>query len=78
MLKTVKDAIRIDELNGNDFWRTYIEKELKTICVAYKPYAKNNDSFTQEEIRADQKKHMVGYKEITCHFKLNGSFTRKA
>ena len=59
-----------------------IEKELKTVCVVYKPYEQNRDNILPQQIRSDRKKHLVGYKEITCHFvfdiKLDGSFTRKA
>ena len=80
--KTVEHAFKLDIENGNDFWRNSIEKELKTVCVAYKPYLKNDKDFTPEQIRADRKQHLVGYKDITCHFffniKLDGSFTRKA
>ena len=82
MPKNVEDAFRIDPMNNNHFWRTAIEKELKTVCAAYKLYDKNGKNFTPEQIRADRKKHLVGYKEITCHFvfdiKLDGSFTQKA
>ena len=46
--KTVEHAFRLDIKNGDDFWRTLIEKELKTVCVAYKPYLKNDKSFTPE------------------------------
>ena len=80
--KNVDDAFRIDTLNDNHFWRNSIEKELKTVCVAYKPYKQNGENITPEQIRAERQKHLIGYKEITCHFvfdvKLDGSFTRKA
>ena len=36
--KIVEHAFQLDEDNRNDFWRNSIEKELKTVCVAYKPY----------------------------------------
>ena len=39
-------------------------------------------NISTEQIRAERQKHLIGYKEITCHFvfdvKLDGSFTRKA
>ena len=80
--KNVDDAFRIDHLNDNYFWRTAIEKELKTVYVAYKLYKQNRTNISPEQIRADRKKHLVGYKEITCHFvsdvKLDGSSTRNA
>ena len=66
--KTIKDDYRIDERKGNYFWRTAIEKELKTVSVAYKPYEKNLENIFPEQIGVDRKNHLVGYKEITCHF----------
>ena len=82
MPKNIKDALKIDELNGNHFWRTAIEKDLKTVCIAYKPYGQNGENISPEQKRTERKKHFVGYKEITCHFvfdiKLDESFTRKA
>ena len=52
------------------------------MCVAYKPYKHNGENISPEQIRAERQKHLIGYKEITCHFvfdvKLDGSFTRKA
>ena len=80
--KNVDDAFRLDEKNGNTFWRTAIEKEMKTVSIAYRPYEHDGENVSPEQIRADRKKHLVGYKEITCHFfydiNLNKSFTRKA
>ena len=80
--KNVDYAIRIDTLNDNHFWRKSIEKELKTVYVAYKQYEQKGEDITPEQICAERQKHLIGYKEITCHFlfdvKLDGSFTRKA
>ena len=82
MSKNVDNAFRLNELNDNHFWRRDIKKELKTVCVAYKPYEQNGDNISLEQIPANRKKHLVDYKEITCHFvfdiKLDRSFTRKA
>ena len=46
--KNVEDTIRIDTLNNNYFWRHAIEKELKTLCVAYKPYNHNGENISPE------------------------------
>ena len=52
------------------------------MCIAYKPNEHNGDNVSLEQIRAERQKHLICYKEITCHFvfdvKLDGSFTRKA
>ena len=52
------------------------------MCIAYKPYEHNGENISPEQIRAERQKHLIGYKEITCHFvfdvKLDGSFTKKA
>ena len=66
--KNVEVVFRIDTLNDNNFWRKSIEKELKTVCVAYKPYLHDGKDITPEQVRAYQQKHLIGYKEITCHF----------
>ena len=46
--KNVEDAIRLDMFNGNYFWRNAIEKELKTVCVTYKPYKHNGENISSE------------------------------
>ena len=50
--------------------------------IAYETYEHNRENISPEQIRAERQKHLIGYKEITCHFvfdvKLDGSFTRKA
>ena len=82
MPKNVDDVFRIDTVNDNHFWRTAIEKELKTLYVAYKTYKQNGKYISLEQIRSDRKKHLVGYKEITIHFvfdvEFDGSFIKKA
>ena len=51
--KNVEDAFRIDTLNDNHFWRKSIEKELNTVCVAYKPYKQNGKDITPEQVCAE-------------------------
>ena len=55
---------------------------MRTVSIAYKSYEHNGQTISPEDIRANRKSCLVGYKEITCHFvfdiKLDGSFTRKA
>jgi hypothetical protein len=81
--KTVEEAFRFDEENNNTFWRDSIEKEMKTVSVAYHKYVHDDDGeLSAHDVRSNQKKYLVGYKEITCHMifdiKLDGNFTRKA
>ena len=82
MPKNAEDATRLDKYNNNYFWQDTIRKELKTVCIAYKPYEHNGENISPEQIRTEMQNHLIGYKEITCHFvfdvKLDGSFTRKA
>ena len=52
--KNVEDSIRIETLNDNYFWRHAIEKELKTVYVAYKPYEHNWENISPEQIRAER------------------------
>ena len=79
--KKVNNAFRIDQLNDDHFWGTSVENELKTVCFAQKLYKQNGPDRSLEQIRADKKKHLVGYKEIICHLlsyiKMDGSFMRK-
>ena len=81
--KSVEEALRFDQENGNDLWTKGIEKEMKTVKVAYHPYRdSNNYEPTATELRNNRQKWLVGYKEVTCHLiydiKLDGYFTRKA
>ena len=41
---------------------------MKTVCAAYKTYEQNSKNIVLVQIRAERKKLLVGYKEITCHF----------
>jgi hypothetical protein len=53
--KTVKEAYKIDQEEGNTFWRDAIEEEMKKIREAFKLYD------------GDPEK-LIGYQEITTHF----------
>ena len=67
--KSVEEALRIDEENGNHLWREAIEEEMKKIKEAFKKY--NGDP-----------RSLIGYTEITTHIifdiKLGENFRRKA
>lgn len=81
--KTVAEALQIDEENNNTFWRDAIEKEMKTVSVAFDKYIHQDDGeVTPADVRSNPRKYLVGYKELTCHMifdiKLDGNFTRKA
>lgn len=74
--KTVDEALRLDEENGNTLWYDAIQKEMTNVRVAFKV----DNSTTIEQARSN--KHYVGYQEIKCHMifsiKMDGKFTRKA
>ena len=74
--KNAEEALRIDRINGNDFWEKAIKKEMSKVRVAYKP----NDAHTPEEVRKGLAPEMIGYQEISCHlvFDVKMDFTRKA
>ena len=65
--KTVEEAIRLDEANGNDYWRKAIQKEMRNVRVAF-------------NILEDDDKIPRGYEEVRCHmvFDVKMDFTRKA
>ena len=60
--KTVEETLRLDEENGNDFWGKALKKEMKNVCVAYKPHV----SHTTGEIRKGKAKDLIGCTEISC------------
>ena len=60
--KNVEEAFRIVEFNGNHYWRTTIKNELKTVYVVYKLYGQNGENIFPQQIRTDQKKHLVSCK----------------
>jgi diadenosine tetraphosphatase ApaH/serine/threonine PP2A family protein phosphatase len=67
MPKTVSEALKLDEENGNSLWYDAIQKELKNIQVAFK-FLEHGDPIP------------IGHKEIPCHiiFYIKMDFTRKA
>ena len=74
--KTAEEALRLDKINGNDYWEQSIKKEMSKVRVAYKPH----EEHTPEEVRQGKAPEMTGYQEITCHlvFDVKMDFTRKA
>ena len=64
---TVEEALRLDNENGNTFWKDAIDKEMKNSKVPF-------------DLLPCGDKAPVGYKEITCHlvFDLKMDMTRKA
>jgi len=65
--KTVAEALRLDEENGNSLWHDAIQKELKNVQIAFK-------------FLEDGEPIPIGHKEIPCHiiFNIKMDFTRKA
>jgi hypothetical protein len=74
--KTIEEALRIDEENGNHLWGDAIRKEMSKVRVAYKPH----ESHTPEEVRCGGAPDLTGFQEIRCHiiFDVKMDFTRKA
>ena len=74
--KSVDEALKLDEENGNTLWYDAIQKEMTNVRVAFKV----DDDVTVEQARSN--KFYVGYQEIKCHMiftiKMDGKFTRKA
>ncbi len=74
--KTVDEALRLDEENGNTFWYDSIQKEMANVRIAFEV---DND-VTPEQARTN--KFYVGFQEIKLHMvfviKMDGKFTRKA
>ena len=65
--RSVKDALSLDEENGNSFWIESIRKEMKNNKVAF-------------DILDRGKKAPVGHKRVPCHliFDVKMDFSRKA
>ena len=67
--KTVKEAIEIDNENGNTLWWDALMQEMKNVRPAF-------------EVFEGDEKSLVGYKKIKCHIvwdmKLGENFRRKA
>jgi hypothetical protein len=77
MPKTVEEALRIDNENGNDYWEKAIKKEMSKAKVAFE---ENKFGYQADDIRTNQAPSMIGFQEIQCHivFDVKMDFTRKA
>ncbi len=76
MLKTVEEALAIDEETGTDFWRKALGKEMSKVKVAWK----SAEGVTLEQARSSKEPLMIGFQEIRCQviFDVKMDFTRKA
>ena len=74
--KSVEDAVRIDNENGNRLWQDAIEKEMKKAKVAYNVV----EDATPSQVRTNNCDTLRGHQEIRCHiiFDVKMDFTRKA
>lgn len=76
---SVEEAFRINQRNGNHFWREVIEKEMQKIkgMGAFERY----DKATPTELKNGERK-VRRYQQNGCHMifdvKMDGLFTRKA
>ena len=72
----VTEAIKIYHINGNNYWKEAIEKEMKRAKIPYEPI----EYCTLEEVRKGKVDDMHGYREITCHVisEMKMDFTQRA
>ena len=68
--KTVAEALKIDNKNGNHFWKDAIEKEMLTVRPAsHILLNKNGDAVMATDYRANPTKYLPAkYNIIDCHF----------
>src|SRR5687767_4920687 len=52
--KSVKEALRIDQENGDSLWGEAIETEMKNVRIAF-------------QLHDGNPKELIGYQEIKCH-----------
>ena len=74
--KNVKEALHLNDINGNTFWCGALNKEPGKTKVAYE----HVPGCAQEEVRENKVDALRGFQEITCHviFDVKMDFTRKA
>ena len=76
LLKTVAEALAMDDKTGTDFWQKALGKEMNKVKVAWTAV----DDVSPEQARTRKESSMIGYQEIRCHVIVNVKmdFTRKA
>ena len=63
MPKNWDEALRLDDQNGNHYWRDAIEKEMKTASNAYHPYHLKTDSeVSLRTVKGNPNTYIIGYK----------------
>eukprot|EP00804_Cyclotella_cryptica_P008557 CCRYP_007551-RA/>CCRYP_007551-RA protein AED:0.38 eAED:0.38 QI:0/0/0/1/1/1/2/0/852 len=74
--RSVEEALKLDEQNGNHLWRDAIKKEMAKAAVAYTPM----EDMSPDDVRRGKVPEMRGFQEIKCHlvFDVKMDFTRKA
>ena len=74
--KNVKEALHLNDINSNTFWRNALNKEMRKVKVAYEYVPE----CTPEEVRENKVDALRGFQEITCHviFDVKMDFMRKA
>ncbi len=74
--KSISEALRIDQENGDTCWADAIAKEMSKAKVAYVPI----DGVSPEDVRSNKVDQLRGFQEIKCHiiFDVKMDFTRKA
>lgn len=76
MPKSVDEAVRIDDVNGNTLWQDALKKEMDKASDAYEA----REEFTPDDVRQGKVPELRGHQEIKCHvvFDVKMDFTRKA
>lgn len=62
--KSIDEAYRIDDENGNTYWADALKKEINKVSVAWEVYSGN---LTPQEVRDGKASDLIGYQEIGCH-----------
>ena len=73
---SVKEALRINEEMGTDYWQWAINKEMAKLKVAWRVY----EGHTPEQVRGGKVSELIRFQEIRCHmiFDIKMDITHKA
>ena len=59
--KTVQEALKIDEENGNTLWYNSIQREMSNVCIAFD----KKEKVSIKDVRTG--KALIESQEIKCH-----------
>lgn len=74
--KSVKEALALDQKNGNTFWRDALNKEMNRVKVSFK---RNTEGYNPDQMRNGEAQEYRSFTEIDCHvvFDVKMNFDRK-